>query len=67
MVLLNSITCLVVFSYNSLRDFCVSSLRTSTYFAVFYISLSELLMPFLKSSTSLMRYYFQSESCFWVC
>jgi hypothetical protein len=28
------------------------------------ISFSELLMPFLKSSTSIMRYDFKSESCF---
>jgi hypothetical protein len=34
-VLFNSITCLDVFSCNSLRDFCVSSLRTSTCLAVF--------------------------------
>jgi hypothetical protein len=31
MVLFYSFTCLDVISYNSLRDFCVSSLRTSTY------------------------------------
>jgi hypothetical protein len=30
----------------------------------FCISLSELLMPFLKSSTSILRYDFKSESCF---
>jgi hypothetical protein len=29
MVLFNYLTCLVVFSCNSLKDFCVSSLRTS--------------------------------------
>ena len=64
-VLFNSITCLVVFSCNYLRDFCVSSLRTSTDLAVFScIFLSELLMPFLKSSTSIMRYDFKSKSCF---
>jgi hypothetical protein len=28
------------------------------------ISLSELLMPFLKSSTSIMIYYFKTKSCF---
>ena len=33
--LFNSITCLVVLSCNSLRDFCVFSLRTSTCLAVF--------------------------------
>jgi hypothetical protein len=42
-----------------------NSLKTSTCLAVFsYISLSELLMPSLKSSTSIMRYEFKSESCF---
>jgi hypothetical protein len=35
MVLFNSITCLLVFSCNSLRDFCVSSLKASTCLAVF--------------------------------
>jgi hypothetical protein len=35
MVVFNSFTCLIVFSCNSLRDFCVSSLRTSTCLAVF--------------------------------
>jgi hypothetical protein len=45
-------------------DFCASSLRASTCLAVFsYISLSELLMSFLKSSTSIMRYDFKSKSC----
>ena len=53
MILVNGITSLFVFSYNSLRDICVSSLRTATCLAVFsFISLSELLMPF------------RSESCF---
>jgi hypothetical protein len=55
---------LTEFSCNSLRDVCVSSLRTCSCLAVFFcISLSELLMP-LKSSTSIMRYDFKSESCF---
>ena len=64
MVLFNSFTCLVVFSCNTLRDFCVSSLRSSTCLAVLScISLSELLMPFLRSYTSIMRYDFESESC----
>jgi hypothetical protein len=35
MVLFNSFSCLVVFSCNSLRDFCVSSLRNSTCLALF--------------------------------
>ena len=44
MELNKTITCLVVFSCNSLRNFCVSSLRFSTGLAVFScISLSELL------------------------
>jgi hypothetical protein len=65
MVLFNSITCLIVFSYNSLRDLCVSPLRSSTYVAVFScISLRVLLMSFLKSSTSIIRYDFKSKSCF---
>jgi hypothetical protein len=64
MVLFNSITCLVVFSCNSLRDFCASSLMSSTYLAVFScISLSELL-NFLMSSTIIMRYAFKSGSSF---
>ena len=64
-VLFNSITSLVVFSCNSLRDFCVSSLMSSTCLAVFsWMSLSELLMWFSKSYTSIMRYDFRSESCF---
>jgi hypothetical protein len=57
MVLFNFIASLVVFSCNSLRDFCVYSLRPCTCLAVFTcISLSELLMPLLKSSTSIMRH-----------
>jgi hypothetical protein len=63
MVLFNSFTCLPVFSCNSLRGFCVSCLRASTYLACspyFF----ELLMSFLKSSTSIKRYDFKSESCF---
>ena len=37
----------------------------STYLSVFScISLSELLIPLLKFSTSIMRYDFRSESCF---
>jgi hypothetical protein len=35
MVLFNFITCLDVFSCSSLRDFCASSLSTSTCLAVF--------------------------------
>jgi hypothetical protein len=48
-----------------LRDFSASSLRASTFFPVFCcISLSELLMPYLISSASIMRYDFRFESCF---
>jgi hypothetical protein len=54
MVLFNLITCLVVFSCNSLRDFCVSSLRSSTCVAVFSCnSLRDFFAPFLKGSTCL--------------
>jgi hypothetical protein len=64
-VLFNFFTCLAVFSYNSLRDFCVSSLRSSTCFPVFScISLRELFMFFLMSSISVMRCGFKSNSCF---
>ena len=46
-VLFKSFIFLVVFSYNSLRDFYVSSLRASTYLPVFScISLRELFMSF---------------------
>jgi hypothetical protein len=45
-----------VFSCNSLRDFCVSSLGTNAYLPVFScISLRELFMSFLKSSIIIMR------------
>jgi hypothetical protein len=65
MVLFNSFTCLVVFSYNSLRDFCVFSLRSSSCLSVFScISLRELFMSFLKSSISIMRCDFKSKPCF---
>jgi hypothetical protein len=64
MVLLNSFTCLVVFSYNSLSNFCVSSLRGSTSLPVFScMFLRGLFMSFLKSSI-IMRCDFKSESCF---
>ena len=54
-----------VFSCNSLRDFCVSSLGTNAYLPVFScISLRELFMSFLKSSIIIMRCDFKSESCF---
>ena len=45
-----------LFSCNSLRDVCVSSLRASSYLSVFScISLRELFMPFLYSSIIIMR------------
>jgi hypothetical protein len=59
MVLFNSITLLVVFSCNYLR--------TSTSLALFFcISLSELLKPFLMSSTSIMRLILNPSLAFWV-
>ena len=55
-VLLNSITCLVVFS--------CTSLRTTSLVVFSCISLIELLKPFLMSYTIIMRYDFESKSCF---
>jgi hypothetical protein len=49
-VLFNSFNGLIVFSFNSLRDFCISFLRGSSYLPVFSsISLRELFMSFLTS------------------
>jgi hypothetical protein len=57
MVLFNYMSCLIVFSCNSLS--------TSNSLAVFpCISLSELLMSFLKTSNRIMRYDFASMFCF---
>jgi hypothetical protein len=65
MVLVISFTCLIVFSCNSLTDFCVSSLRDSSCLPVFScISLRVLFMSFLKSSIIIKRSDFRSESCF---
>ena len=65
MVLLNSVTCLVVFSFNSLRVFLCFLLRSSTYLAVFScISLSEFLKSFLMSSTFNLRYAFKYGTTF---
>jgi hypothetical protein len=50
--------CLVVFSCNSLRDFCVSSLKDSSCLPVFSC------IFFLKSSIIIMRSDFRSMSCF---
>jgi hypothetical protein len=59
-----SFACLIVFSCNSLRDFCVSCLKASRSLPVFScISLRELFMSFLKSSMIIMRSDFISESC----
>jgi hypothetical protein len=44
--------------------FSCFSLRTSTSFAVFYISLSELLKFFLMSSTIIMGYVFKYKPSF---
>jgi len=72
-VLFNSFTCLVVFYCNSLRDFCVSSLRASTLLVLSCVSLRELFMSFLKSSSSvvvviiiiiIIKCDFKSKSCF---
>jgi hypothetical protein len=47
------------------KGFCVSFSSASICLAVFTcISLRVLLMSFLKSSISMMRYDFKSESCF---
>ena len=48
-----------MFYCNSLRNFCVSSLRASA-----CVSVRELFMSFLKSSIIIMRCNFKSESCF---
>jgi hypothetical protein len=66
MVLLSSFTCLVVFSFNSFRNFCVYSLGSSTCLPVFScISLRELFMSFLNSSIIIMRCNFKSVLLFW--
>jgi hypothetical protein len=68
MLLFNSFTCLVVFFYNSLRDFCVSSLRAFPYLPVFSsISLRESFMFLLKSSIIIMRYDFYIKDCLFQC
>ena len=60
MVLFSSFTCLVLISCNYLRDFCVSSLRSSTCLPVFScVSLRELFM-----SIMIMRSNFRSISFF---
>jgi len=65
MVFFNSFTCLVVFFCNCLRDFCVFSLRASTWLPLlFYFSLRHLCMFFLKSFNILLSFDFKSKSCF---
>jgi hypothetical protein len=58
MVLFSSISCLALFSCNSLRHFCVSSLKASRYLPVFYF------ISFLKSSIIIIRSDFRSMPCF---
>jgi len=54
-----------MFSCSSFRDFCVSSLRASTYLLVFScISLREFFMSFLKSSIIMIKCDFKSRSYF---
>jgi hypothetical protein len=68
MVLFNSFTCSVVFSCDSLREFCVFSLKASTYLVVFScISLRELFMSFLKSSIIIMRSDFYIQILIFWC
>ena len=63
-VLFNNFTCFVVFLCNSLREFCVSSLRASTCLPVSScIYLRELFMS-VESSIFIMRSDFKSKSCF---
>ena len=65
MVLFISFACLGVFSYNSLKEFCVSSLRASSCLPVIScISLRELFMSFLKTSIIILRSDFRYISCF---
>jgi hypothetical protein len=65
MILFIFFACLVMFSCNSLRDFCVSSLRASSCLPVFScISLRELFMSFLESSIIITKSDFRLESCF---
>ena len=60
MVLVNSFTCLVVFSSNSIREFCVLSLKAYTCLPVFFCnSFMELFMSFLKSFLIVMRWNFK--------
>jgi hypothetical protein len=61
MVLFNFFTCLVLFSCNSSRDFCVSSLRASSYVLLFFL---KRVIYVLKFSIIIMRCDFKSESCF---
>jgi hypothetical protein len=63
--LFNSFTSLIMFSYSSLRDLFISSLRASTCLPVFScISFSELFIYSLKDSTIFMRSDFRLASLF---
>jgi hypothetical protein len=67
LVLFISFSCLIVFSYNSLRDYNISLLRSSSYLPVFScISLRELFMSFLTSSITIMRSDFTPNFAFLV-
>jgi hypothetical protein len=68
MVFFSSFACLVVFSYNYLREFCVFSLMSSTCLPMFsYISLRELFMSFLKSSIIIMICDFKIRVLLFCC
>ena len=63
-VLFNSFTCLIVFSFISLRDLFVSSLKTSACLIVFYcISLRYLFISSLKAFIIFIRLDLRSFSC----
>jgi hypothetical protein len=59
-------TCLIVFSCNHLRDFCVSSLRASRCLPVFSCVFFKgvIFMSFLKSFITIVRCDFKSKFCF---
>jgi hypothetical protein len=66
--LFNSFTCLIVFSYISLRDLFVSSLIASTYLPVIScISLREFFIFSLKASVIFMRWILSQNLAFQIC
>jgi hypothetical protein len=68
MFLFNLFSCLIVFSYMSLRDSFVFSLRASTCLPVFScISFRELFMFSLKASIIFMRWVLGQIIAFQVC